>query len=666
MDNVSTSRVDELVELRNSAAKAYYEGLDPVMTDPEFDALIAELKELGVDEVPGHGWVPDEGEDKPKKIKHEFKMQSLKKVHAINDIQRWVSSLAKGAKFIIQPKYDGLALDIVFNANGDFVQAATRGNHTYGEDVTAAVKAMMSHGRLPDHINANGFTGNTHVRGEVYIAHSDFKALNEQQEKIQGRIYVNPRNTAPGLLRRSDSQLTKYLSFVAYDTNNYEDDEVEFLDGNGFVTPKAHHYTTAETLEEVKKAVDEIGIQRFSEFEFDTDGAVIKLKANHAARESIGSTSTAPRWAVAYKYPETPTETTIRSVEWNHNRTGKLTPVAIFDNAVLSGNANTTRATLANYEKFKVFGFRPGDPILVVRANGVIPFVVGLDPKRPRSEEAPFEAPSFMPTADFPTRLSPTGKDLLAHPDAPAPLSSIIENSVKVLELKGVGSAFIEEMIEAGRVSHFIDMLSINHDEIVELRGIQLKDGERSKSADVAVEAIQTAFQKPLWRWIAAIGMKFIATSKSPILESRYSSLDELAKAQMSELVLLDKFSGDVHAQTIIDSSADIQSWADRLRDEFDFEPKPEKAVEVKAATGSIDFMGKTVVVTGTFPTMARKDVEAKVKEFGGKIGSSVSKSTDILIYGEKAGSKLAKAESLGTVEMVTAEKFEEEFKADA
>lgn len=659
------AHIEEMVELRNRAATAYYKGETLILTDPEFDALLMELKAAGIDEIPGHGYVPDEDEEDEDgialpKVVHEYKMQSLKKVHEFDDINKWVKGMPKGAEFLIQPKYDGFALDIVYNEEGELIQAATRGDHTKGEDVTNAVRTMAKLGRIPETIDANGFEGNTHVRGEAYIDFTDFVSLNELSEANGGRTYASKRNTAPGLIRRGNADYLKFVSFVAYDTNNYEDDEIDSVEAFGFLTPKGHHYVTASTAKEIHDSVNELGIKRFSDFEFETDGAVIKLKADHAEREEIGSTSTAPRWAVAYKYPELPVATTIREVVWNHNRTGKITPVANFDKVKLTGDALTGRATLANYGKFQMFGFRPGDPILVIRANGVIPFIVGLDSERPRSTEEPFEAPAFHPTEDFPTRLSPTGKDLLAHPDAPEPLAAVVENSVKVLELKGIGSSFIEEMIDLGRVTHFLDMLTLTHDEIVELRAIELKDGERSRSADVAVTAIKQAFDQPLWRWIAAIGMKFIATSKSPILETRYKSLDELAEAKLTDLYTLDKFSGDVHAKTVVASSETIKYWADRLRDEHGFEPKPE-AREIVESTGSIDYNGKTVVVTGSFPTMGRKDVEQWVKDHGGKISSGVTSKTDILLYGEKAGTKLAKAQAIGTVQLITGEKFEEE-----
>lgn len=646
-----TQSTEELVALRTETSQAYYSGdTEPLLSDEEFDALLVELRSRGVEDVPGHGYVPDKTLEK---VTHEYEMQSLEKVHSSTDIDKWFKKMPAGSQMLIQPKYDGFALNITYDHEGNFIQGATRGNHKVGEDVTRQVQMMIDSGIIPATIDANGHGGNTHVRGEAYISYEDFAKL---QELTDGS-YKSIRNTAPGLVRRGNPELLKFVSFVAYDTNNYETDEVESLEAFGFSTPTAHFYKKAKTAKEAHDFVQELGITRFEEFDFDTDGAVIKLEATFDERNDIGTTSNHPRWAIAYKYPEKPQTTVIRDVLWSHKRTGKLTPVAVFDQVVLTGNAKTTRASLANYAKFNTLSLRPGDSILVIRANGVIPFIVGLDPKAERSTENPFQHPEFYPTEEYPTHLTATGKELMVHQDAPLPVASMVENSVKILDLKGVGISFIEEMLESGLAENFLDMLDLSVEDIDKSRG---KSGENTKSAQASVEALQSAFEKPLAQWIGAIGIKGIATSRPPVLEQHYKSLDALSEAKFEEVIALDKFNGSVHAQTLVDNRHLFKEWADRLRAEHNFVPKPNEVKVVKVAEGGIDYTGKTVVVTGTFPTMGRKDVEAWVKEHGGKIGSSVSGKTDILIYGEKAGSKLEKAQSVGTVKLVTAEEFED------
>jgi len=644
--------IELLKQKRDEASKAYYAGDEPIMTDAEFDVLTARLEEAGVDEEVGHGYVP---EDPATTIKHQYPLLSLLKVREEDEITKWANKYPLFPNYVIQPKYDGLALDITFDESGELVCAATRGNGKVGENVTHTVKAMMASGRLPDRITSEGFTGNTHVLGEVFMTKADLVALNASQDD---RVYSNPRNAAAGLLRRKSVDLSRFLSFVAYDSNHYVDDEVDFLEGNGFLTPKEHFYKVARSLKEVTESIDAIETLKDTTFDFDIDGVVVKLKGTRVQREEIGNSSSYPRWAVAYKYANVNSTTIIRDIQWNSTRTGRLVPVAIFDEVVLAGNAKTSRATLHNLAQFKAHDLSEGDTIEITRSNEVIPYVVGKVGDSVAGAKK-FEAPKFFPTEEFPVRYSATGLDLLAHEDAPVNTAAAIEYSLKALDVKGVGPSLIEEMLLAGKIANFLDLLNLTVQDIIEVRGIVLKDGETSKSAENTIAAIKTAFDRPLWRWIAAIGMRFIANNKSPILEGRYDSLDDLAKATTGELQMLEGFGGEKTA-SVIASSAIIQEWADRLRAEHGFVPVREEAGEIVESKGEIDYNGKKVVVTGTFPTMARKDVEAWVKAHGGKISGSVSSSTDILIAGEKAGSKLAKAEELGVM-VVKADKFEKD-----
>lgn len=694
MSNENIS-IEQMKALREKASAAYYKGETLEMTDEEFDVLTAKLSEAGVEEEVGHGYVP---EDPASTIKHQYPLLSLAKVRTMDEIERWASKFPLFPNYVIQPKYDGLALDITFSEDGELISAATRGDGKVGENVTHTVKAMMASGRMPDKINSDGFTGNTHVLGEIYMTYEDLIRLNEAQDD---REYSNPRNAAAGLLRRKSVDLSRFLSFVAYDSNHYTEDEVDFLEGNGFVTPKDHFYKVAKSLNEVKEAITFLGNEKkdsfndflakhlastatviikynsketevepldfftpvkpstVEKFNFDIDGVVIKLRGSRAQREEIGNSTSAPRWAVAFKYANVYSQTRIRKVEWNPTRTGRLVPVAIFDEVVLAGNAKTTRATLHNYAQFKLHDLHEGDLINITRSNEVIPYVVGK--AQPSVEGAvAFTAPTFYPSEEFPVTLNATGLDLLLHPEAPANPVASIEYSLKALDVKGVGESLIRELYDAALISDFLDILNITAADIVTLRGITLKPGETSKSAENAIAAIQTAFDRPLWRWIAAMGMRLIASNKSPILEARYSTLDELAKATASELNALEGFGGEKSA-SVLNASARIQEWADRLRDEHNFVPAPEAKAEIVESKGAVDYNGKKVVVTGTFPTMKRGDVEAWVKARGGKISGSVSSSTDILIAGEKAGTKLAKAESLGTVQIISAEDFEKD-----
>lgn len=628
------STVEALQTQRDEAAKAYYEGT-PVMSDEDFDVLDAQLTALGVEGTVGHGYIPAEN-----KVTHQYPLLSLEKVRTIEDIQKWADKYTISS-YVIQPKYDGLALDITYSPEGTFKCAATRGDGVVGEDVSHTVQSMINAGKIPATVPA--FTDNTHVLGEVYMTVENLEVLNASQTD---RVYSNPRNAAAGLLRRKSVDLSRYLSFVAYDTNNYEQDEVVALHNAGFVTPKDHFYTVATSVADIDASIKELGILKET-FNFDTDGVVIKLAATRSKREAIGNSSRAPRWAVAYKFANVFKTTTIRDIIWNVTRTGRMVPVAVFDETVLSG-AKVTQATLHNYAQFVEHDLHVGDTIEVTRSNEVIPFVVGK--VGVSAEDAPkFEAPTEYD--GFPVRFNETGKDLLISENAVADVNASIVYSLKALDADGISTSLVQKLMDAGKINNFLDLLNVTRADILSLEGT----GE--KSASNFENTIKGLYTQPLWRWIAAMGLRFIANSKSPILESRYSTLDELADANLADLTALEGF-GKEKAKSVVASSETIRHWAKRLRDEHGFIPAPAKVEAVVASKGNIDFNGKKVVVTGSFTGMKRPDIEAWLKAHGAKVSSSVSSTTDLLVAGDKAGSKLAKAESLG-VQVMSGEEFE-------
>lgn len=635
MTATATENLEELIAQRNEASVAYYEG-NPIMSDDDFDVLDARLTQLGVDSEVGHGYVPTKNT-----IRHQYPLLSLTKVRTVADVDKWASKYSQTAGYVIQPKYDGLALDITYSPEGDFLRAATRGDGVVGEDVSHTVQSMINAGKIPATVRA--FSDNTHVLGEVYMTTDDLTVLNASQTD---RVYANPRNAAAGLLRRKSVDLSAYLSFVAYDTNNYETDEIAVLAEQGFVTPKEHFFTVAKSVAEIDAAIGELGTLK-TQFNFDTDGVVIKLAATRAKRENIGNSSSAPRWAVAYKFANVIKTTVIREVIWNVTRTGRLVPVAIFDETLLAG-AKVTQATLHNHAQFVAHDLHVGDTIEVTRSNEVIPFVVGKVGVS-ASDAVKFEAPKEH--GGHPVRLNATGKDLLIAAEAVADVNASIVYSLKALNADGISTSMVGKLLAAGKISSFLDLLNVTREDILEL------DGTGSKSADNFANTIAGLYTQPLWRWIAAMGLRFIANNKSPILEARYSTLDELAQATESELLNLEGFGGE-KSKSILESSATIQHWADRLRNEHNFVPVPAKVEAVVESKGDMDFNGKKVVVTGSFTGMKRPEIEAWLKAHGAKVSSSVSSTTDLLVAGEKAGSKLAKAEELG-IQVMTGPEFE-------
>lgn len=642
---MNKTELDKLIALREKASEAYYEG-QSIISDAEFDALTKKLADFGIEETVGHGYVPKENT-----IVHQYPLLSLKKVRTVSDISRWIKSPIH-APFSVQLKYDGNALVITYAPDGTFSEAATRGNGKIGENVTHTVETLIQAGKIPQKIDSTKYDGSTYVIGEIIMLHEDFVSLNKNQAD---RVYSNPRNATAGLMRRKTTELAQYLSFVAYDSNHYDQSEIEFLESNNFLTPKNHFLKNAENIEELEAFIAEIDDNlKNKKYDFEVDGAVIKMAAPRAVREKIGNSTSSPRWAIAYKFATESVETKIRDVLWNQTRTGRLVPVAVFDEVILAGNAKTTRATLHNYAQFSSHNLSQGDTILVTRSNEVIPYVLGkVGESLPGAKK--FEAPAFYPTKDFPTHLNETGLDLLVSKDAPSANAESIEYSLKALDVKSVGPAIIKDLLDIGLITNFLDMLNLSQEDILSLPGKE----NSQLTAENTVNALKVVFRQPLARWIAAMGIPFIAFNKSPILEQRYATLEELAEAKLEELLSLDGF-GSEKAKSVLENTEVISAWAKRLREEHGFSPSPAAEIVVEESRGNVDYVGKKVVVTGVFPTMSRKDVEAWVVQHGGKISSSVSSSTDLVIAGDKAGSKLSKASELG-IQVIPANIFEQD-----
>lgn len=629
------TEIDDLIKQRDEAAKAYYEG-ETLLTDYEFDQLTVKLEAAGVSQQVGHGYTPT-GET----IRHEYALLSLKKVFGLKDIDNW----AKGQKiksYLIQPKYDGNALNLVYAADGKFSYAVTRGDGIKGEDVTHTIKTMIDLGLIPATVPVAD--GNTHILCECIMTFPNFEALNKEQDD---REYSTPRNSVAGLLRRKTTELAKYLSIVAYDSNRYVGDEIEWLAERGFTTPADHFYKKVEGTKELETILAELYEKIENEFDFDVDGAVIKLVASRATRESIGNSTSYPRWAIAYKYPDVTYTTTIRDIVWNLSRKGRLAPVAVFDQVIMVGNAKTTMATLHNHAQFQLHGFHEGDTIKLKRSGKVIPFIMGAVDDDKRGKGKKFEAPATFNGEDVivdGTYLRINGVNHVAK----------IVYALKSLDINGVSDKLVAKLLEAKMIENVLDIFALSADDFAGL------DRMGAGSGANAYNALQTAFEQPMWRWIAAMGMPFIAKTKSPILESRYDSLDALAKASLAELTTLEGF-GSEKAGSVYENREMIADWAKRLREEYNFVPAPEEKAAV--ATDS-KYSGKKIVVTGTFPTMKRGDVEAWLKAKGATISSGVSSATDLLVAGEKAGTKLDKAQAAG-VDIMSGADFEKEVNAE-
>lgn len=615
----------DLIARRDAASAAYYEG-ESDLTDEEFDQLTAELKAFGIEESVGHGYVP-EG-----RVAHDRPMLSLAKVRTEDEIRRFVER-TPGAEYQIELKYDGLAISLVYE-DGELARATTRGNGKWGKDVTYAVKQMS----VPTSIGNE--PGRNEVRGEVMLDQGSFEQLNAE---FEGK-YSNPRNAAAGILSRQSGEEARYLTLTVHDGGGFDDEALHAL---GFTTSSTHFAKKATDVASIMDAVAEIdGIR--GDLAFDTDGVVIKV-IDPAMREQLGEGSSSPAWAVAFKFASEIKQTVLRGVKWQLGRTGKLTPVAEFDTIVLAG-ANVSQATLHNRKFIDDMDLRIGDTIEVTRSGEVIPYVIGkVADGENRTAVSDFTEYVGRDGNTYPVEHDDINIRVVGYLDP----ATVVTYGIKTLGILGVAEALVTKLVDAGHVSTLPDMLGVTAEQIMAL------DRQGQKSAENAVKAIHDGLEgATVAKWFASIGLHGMGNTTGRVLEKKFGTLDSIAAAEAHDLIGLEGF-GDITTSDFLAARPRIKALADQLRDEQGYEPK--SAAPVKTVASS--YTGLNVVLTGTFPTLGRTAAGAAVERLGGNVRSSVSASTDLLIAGDAAGSKLTKAQSLG-VRILTATAFEAEVTA--
>ena len=623
--------MEELIARRDAAATAYYEG-ESVMDDEEFDLLVAELAGLGVEETVGHGYVP------AGKVAHGRRMLSIAKVRTSAEVAAFVERTGASG-FDVELKYDGQAVSLVFDspdAGGDAVltRAVTRGTGAYGEDVTYAVRRMIDSGALPGALA--GGPRHEELRGEVVLNHDDFLRLNAASD---GK-YVNERNSAAGILRRQSGDGAQYLSLTIHDNGTMSQSS---LLGLGFTTTESHFHRTAHDLTGIMAAVAEVDGLRKS-LGFDTDGVVVKV-AGRANREALGEGSSAPNWAIAFKFPSEVKRTVLRDVQWQLGRTGKLTPVAVFDSVVLA-KANVTQATLHNIKFIDGMGLRIGDTIEVTRSGEVIPYVLGrVGGPGSGARIGDFDSWTARDGNEYPVESDGVSLRVVGYTD---PVATIVYG-IQTLGILGVSTSLVAKLVDAGIVSTLPGMLGVTAEQI----GALDRQGEKSAANAVAAIHDGLAGAGP-GKWFATIGITGLGRTTGRILEERFGMLDAIAAATEGEVSGLEGFGG-ITTRDFLAARPRVQALADELRGVYGYVP----SAGVPVAASDSEFSGLNVVLTGAFPTLGRTAASDAARALGANVQSGVSAKTDLLIAGEAAGSKLAKAQSLG-IRIMAAVDFEE------
>lgn len=658
------SKIDEkrIIELRDliNHHNYLYNVLDsPEVSDRDYDMMLHELEQLEekypdlvTSESPTQrvGGEPVRGFTK---VAHEVPMQSLQDVFEIDELKKFDDRVKKSIEnyeYVVEQKIDGLSVSLEYE-NGKFTRGSTRGDGLVGEDITANLRTIKS---IPlKLIEGVEFL---EVRGEVYLPVEDFVALNERQEILGDKIFANPRNAAAGSLRQLDPRVAaeRKLSIFVFNVQQVRGREfvshsksLEYLKSVGFkVSPG---YYICKDIDSVISAVNDIGELRGND-SYEIDGAVIKIN-NLAQREELGTTSKNPRWAVAYKYPAEQKETTIKDIVIQIGRTGVLTPNAVFEPVQVSGST-VARATLHNIDFITSKDIRIGDHVVIQKAGDIIPEVVSVIKNRRTGEETQFEMPVECPVCSSPVvREDNMAAYRCTGIECPAQqFRSIVHFCSKsAMNIDGLGPALIDLFIKKEFVSTIGDIYYLKNkkDELEVLEGL----GE--KSVKKLLAAIEKSKSSGLARLLVGFGIRHVGARAGKLLAQNFENMDSLSNASVENLVEVDEV-GEIMAKSVVSFFENPQTdhLINRLRDSGMNLTSSDYGVKKEGV-----FLGKTVVLTGTLPTLKRSDAKKLIEDNGGKASGSVSKKTDYVLAGSEAGSKLTKAQTLG-ITIINEEEF--------
>ena len=631
----------------------YYVLDQPSITDAEYDKMTNRLRYIEAlypDDVPADsptrrvgGHVnPDFSQ-----VRHLTPLLSLGNVYSTEEMAAFVQRVKEGlpadakVEFVLEPKIDGLACSLIYE-NGRLVRAATRGDGSVGENVTAnvrTIKAIPLVLNLPEGETAPELFD---VRGEVYMPRQAFVKLNAERSEAGESEFANPRNAAAGSLRQLDPKITAHrsLSFFAYGVGDgakeKHSESLQMLTRYGFKTTE--HWTIATDEAGIDKFIAEHGARRPT-LAYDTDGAVAKVNDVWQQR-ILGATGKDPRWAIAYKYPPEQAKTKLLDIVIQVGRTGVLTPAAVLEPVKLSGST-VSRATLHNEDFIKEKDIRIGDTVVINKAAEIIPEVLYVVKEARPEGTVPFAMPEQCPECEWKvTRKEGESAYRCTNPHCPAlGREGLIHFASKgAMDIEGCGPAVIGQLLEKGLVHDPADLYTLTKEQLLTL------DRMGSKSADNLLAAIEKSKHQGLAKLLFALGIRHVGAKGGRILAMQYGKMSKLLEAETEELSQLNDI-GPVIAESVVTYLATPANQELIRRLEV-------AGVEMTQASATVNqshpFFGKTMVFTGTLPTLDRATAQTMAQDVGAKVTGSVSKKTDFVVAGSEAGSKLEKAQQLG------------------
>lgn len=640
----------------------YYVLDAPEITDAEYDRMMVRLRELEArypDSIPADSptqRVGGRASSQFTEVRHLEPLLSLGNVFSAEELrafdERVRSGLPAGSKveYVMEPKIDGLACSLIYE-NGKLVRAATRGDGVVGENVTANVRTIRSIPLTLKVPEGEAVPELLDVRGEVYMPRQAFMRLNEQRAERGESEFANPRNAAAGSLRQLDPQVTasRSLSFFAYylvgeGAQPKHSESLALMARYGFKV--SENYKVVENIDEAIKYIGDFNELRQG-LSYDTDGAVIKVNDVYQQR-ILGATGKDPRWATAYKYPPEQAETTLEDIDWRVGRTGVLTPTAVLTPVKLSGSV-ISRATLHNEDFIRAKDIRIGDRVVINKAGEIIPEVLRVVVEKRTGDEKEVEIPSVCPECGW--RVERQGEEAAircTNPHCPALGREGLIHFVSrdAMNIDGCGPSVINALLDAGLVRDAADLYSLRKDDLLKLERM----GE--KSADNLLAALAASKKNELDKLLFALGIRHVGAKVARILATEFGSMEKLQQAQPEELAQIrdigDKIAESAVTWLNVPANIDLVERLAAAGLTMTFTPP--------ASQEDNPFFGKTLVFTGTMPTLGRAEAKTMAQDVGAKVSGSVSKKTDYVIVGAEAGSKLEKAQQLGVTVIDEAE----------
>ena len=652
-------RVHKLRELIKKADEAYYQEAQSVMSDKEFDAYLNELEKLEQEFGLQNPTSPTQRiggkpSDQFPTVEHPQAMLSLNNTYNEGELrdfdQRIKNNLGHDQfAYLAELKFDGAALRLRYE-EGKLVLGATRGDGNSGDDITPNVKTIKD---IPLQLTAQSQKYPVvEIRGEAYMEHQAFVKLNNHREEQGETVYANPRNLTAGSLKMLDPRKVarRPIRFFCFDLllpdNNIVPDQHEKMDLlKKFGLPVCSHYTLCNDIDEVFAVVNKWNELRHN-LPYDTDGVVIKVN-NHELRSQLGATAKAPRWAIAYKFEAEQATTTINEISLQVGRLGTITPVAELKPVELAGTT-VKRASLHNEDEIHRKDIRPGDKVVVEKAGEIIPQVMSVvNPDRDNRAE-PFSMPEQCPACGDTLIKLDDEVALRCLNTACSPQVRIrIEHfsSRDAMDIDGLGEAIVDQLVNQQLVKTYADLYTLDKQDILPLERM----GE--KSADNLIQAIAKSKEQPYERVLFALGIRFVGKTVAADLAKHFPTIDKLMNAGEDDLVAIDNIGPRIaESVNIFFNRTGNRQIVKRLQSyELTFTYKSKQQSELLA--------GKNFVLTGSLPTLTRKEAKELIARHGGNSRSSVSKNTDYLLTGSSAGSKLDKAKKLN-IPIIDEEKF--------